>query len=374
MKDKNIFKILIYCFLLIPFFKPDYFNYYGNYGQIYKYAIIFSTLIALFMYLKKKKISKIIILISIFLSIFMISDAINSNDLSNSLDLVIETLGLCVLTDFGIKNDKKNFLKSFEIVLSILVYLNFISLFLYPNGMYVNNNGFSMNWILGYKNRHILYIIPAILLSYLNNNQNKLSLRTILLLIAGFVSTIKVWSGTALIGMALILIFFAFKWLFSIKIFNIKNYVIVYIIVFFWIIVFRIQNLFDWLIVDILSKDLTFTGRIYIWDKATQMINQKPIFGYGNQTLKYSATIYTTHNQILEILFKTGFVGLISYLSIIISSCKNLYKYRKTFESKFISLIILIYFIMMIAEYYNFMLTFFIFVIAYNIKYLIKND
>ena len=57
---------------------------------------------------------------------------------------------------------------------------NLISVIIFKDGMYVNSTvGYTENWILGYRNLHILYILPAILVSFINSyyKEGKLTIR-----------------------------------------------------------------------------------------------------------------------------------------------------------------------------------------------------
>ena len=269
---------------------------------------------------------------------------------------------------------------SSDLLLSLLIYINFISLFLYPSGMYVNlANGYKSNWFLGFKNSHVLYILPAVLISIINSNieKEKLSLRTLILIIISFLSVLVVKSSTSIVAMIMLILFLMFKKIIKSHNFNLKNYLIYYLIAFFSIIIFRIQNIFKFIIVDFLGKDLTFTGRIYIWDYVINRIKMKPIIGYGVEYKNYLFSIekypyYYSHNAILEILKQTGLIGLTLMAIILITIIKKLNQYKSEIITKTISFVIFIYLIMMLMETYDFEYYFFLFPLCYNIEYLIK--
>lgn len=58
-------------------------------------------------------------------------------------------------------------------------------------------------------------------------------------------------------------------------------------------------------------------GRFDIFLHTIDLISQKPLFGYGFQSFSNFAQHSTPHNQYLEVFFKTGALGIITYLSII---------------------------------------------------------
>lgn len=377
-QDISFNRILIYLMILIPFFDIPYLTTISpGINRLYDLWMVLSGCIIIVLIIKKKTYSKIINNIIVLLSILIISSILNSTNIAFCLKNVLRILSLCLVVDNGVRTDSKNFFKAFSILLSILVYLNFFSIVFYRNGMYRNETGYIENWILGYKNSHILYILPAILTSFISSYQqkNKFTLSNYFLLIISAISTIIVNNSTGLIGLGIIIIFLIFKKVFNkIKLLNIINYTIVYVTLFLSIIIFRIQNIFSYFIVNVLKKDITFTGRTYIWDKAINYIRMQPLLGYGNTSFQYNIHIYSTHNAILGIMHKVGIIGLIAYISIIFKSIKQLYINKTSELSRFISIVIFSYFTMMLTEAYALEYYLFIFVIAYNISYLIKKE
>ena len=385
VSKRKVINFILYVFLLIPFFKIAYISVSIPYADsIYKIMQLFSIFIIFMIIIKYGKFSKFIFSFAIYFLILNISTILNKADISGGIFLTIRTMAICMLIDYGLKKDTKTFLDSFEFLLSTLVYMNLISILIFTDGMYVNTSvGYTENWLLGYRNLHILYILPAILVSFLNSyyTKGKLCNRNYILLVLSLLSIVLVKSSTSLVGITVLIVFLVLnKILKNEKIFNIKNYFLVYIVSFFSIVIFRIQNLFKFIIVGILDRDLTFTGRTYIWDYVIEFIKQKPIIGYGieesNVRLNKTTFIVSTHahDQILEIIYKSGLIGIIVYAYILIKSVYEVYKYRKTKISQFISIIIFAYLFMMLTEYFSLDLTMFLFVFCLDIKYLVKES
>jgi O-antigen ligase len=273
-----------------------------------------------------------------------------------------------LIVDYGIKNNTKTFLNSFEFLLFILAFINLITILLHPDGLYVNSTGYYSNWFLGYKNTHILFLMPLTLISLSNSylKFNRLKFRNYIVILLSIVSTVLVENSTGLVGLLIIISFITLpKKIKDFKIFNIMNYFMVYISSFIFIVVLRLQNYFSFFIVDFLHKDLTFTGRTYIWDSVIETIKYKLILGHGLVTFHYMANVYTTHNSLLDLLYKTGIIGFVSYIIIIYKSLKELYKYRDYKIAKFISIVLFTYFIMMLTEAYPYDFIIFILISVY---------
>ncbi len=111
----------------------------------------------------------------------------------------------------------------------------------------------------------------------------------------------------------------------------------------FSLVVLRIQNLFSWLIVDILGEDLTMDGRTVIWDFAFRdMKGHIPWLGAGIQpdgSKDVSVATFNewghqlmgdrqTHNQLVSVFYFNGIPGLVCYVALLFIAGMNLHKVR----------------------------------------------
>ncbi len=371
VKKIDILKFLLYIFIMIPFFEMNALNYLSNlYGKIINIWVLFSFLIILLLFLKQNRFSKYYIILFIFYLLLTISTFINSGDIKSCLSIIIKSLSLCFLFDYGIKNDKDIFLKTVEYLLFILIFLNLCSILIFPSGLYIDTAGYTQNWLLGYKNTHIMYIFPFLLVTLLRNymEKDKISIKSIIFICVSVFSTIIVNNSTALIGLIIIIILMIFKnKILTSNFFSLKNYFITYICLFISIVILKLQNIFSFIIVDLLKKDLTFTGRTYIWNSVIELIKKKPLLGYGNNIFVFNKHILSTHNTILDILYKTGIFGMIPYLLLCLIIIKKV-QFEKNKFSFIISTFLFSLFIMMLTEAYTINFYFYVFIIALNIK------
>lgn len=89
------------------------------------------------------------------------------------------------------------------------------------------------------------------------------------------------------------------------------------------------NELARWFIIDVLEKDMTFTGRTEMWDSALRIIADSPIWGYGFGDADWfrahmSNRAIGAHNYILNTMVYGGIILLVLYLAIIIQSFQNL--------------------------------------------------
>ncbi len=373
INKRSIKLVLFYILMLFSYFQFDSLNYlYTPLLSVYKFFHYISFFIILILFIQNRKFSKIIIYMMLYLIILFFASVFNGQSISQILNYLITIISLCLITDYGIRNHTKEYLTALAIILNFLMIINFITIILYPSGMYINSTGYKQNWILGYKNSHILYLLPCVTVNFVLSFKNKgrLDLKNYLLFTICLISIIVVNSSTGIVGMMIILLYLILKkFVDKSKLINSYSSLFIYLVSFVSIMILKVQNLFKFLIVDILKKDLTFTGRTYIWDSVLKSIKSNP-FGYGNVTYQYNKYIFTTHNTIFDILYKTGILGFMIYILILFETSKALYNNKTDKISKFLSVILLAYFVIMLTEAYNINYYFFILVICSNIKYL----
>lgn len=381
---KTTFYSILYFLILLPFFKPPYFGVtLQSINQIYNVAQIISAFIVSFLVIRQKKLSKLSIYIIIFEVIIIVSTIINDGSLKSCILDAIQTIVLCMLVDYGIKYNKKALLKGLLLIFELLITINLITIILYPNGMYINPiSGYKENWFLGFDNSHIVYIMLGITISVIYSYiyYKKLTFRTYYLVFISIITIIIRWTATGVVGIGLLFIYLILRAIINkFKFFNIKNYSLITLISFLGIVIFRVQNYFSYLIVDVLKKDLTFTGRTYIWDKTIYFIKQFPYIGCGyldGLLRQYKYHIWGAvhaHNQILEIFYLGGITLSIVTIIIVIFMIKKLLQYRTYKVTKFVSWIIFIFMIMMLTEVYSSDKIFLLVTLAYNIDSLIKD-
>ena len=73
----------------------------------------------------------------------------------------------------------------------------------------------------------------------------------------------------------------------------------------------------------VFGKNLTFSGRIYIWERTLIQIYRSPILGYGIQNSENLNAIignpFSAHNYFLDIAYQRGLVGLIIFLVLLVA-------------------------------------------------------
>lgn len=207
------------------------------------------------------------------------------------------------------------------------------------------------------------------------------------ILLVGIVSSaliffINQWVATALTG----LVFFAFLLMLDKFIYRrykktyIKTILICVIGISLGIVLFNIQELVADLLIELLNKNASLTGRTDIWKIALVEIKEQWLFGHGFINQGNFVHLYNfianAHNQWLQTMFYGGAIGCVIFYSIPIRGIKKIIKEMKTNSNIVIMLYILaVICIMCTTEIYMDNIYFYCFMLVINnCAYLRIND
>lgn len=317
-------------------------DYFLSFHRLYSYVRYISFVTALYLMLKIgiNGFSKMMMMIFLYHIVFIISSIINKNLTNEMLFVEAKILSLSIMADYYMQNVPLKFVKSLMFLLFIFVLLNLITLILFPNGMYTDNRWYSLNFFLGYKNRHIFYFLPCFLCfflyEYINTGKYKF---TFLLVSILLVSCLLNQSTTSLIVLALLAlsVFFLLK----IKFPNWLNANLV-----FWVgigvsvvvIVMTINGSFDQYseqLTEVFEKEQNTMGansRGLIWIESVIYVIKHPIIGNGDISfnLGWVWDVTQAHNQYLDMAVIGGGVLVYVFLCQIFLLSKSMKKISNT--------------------------------------------
>ena len=377
---KHFLFILILFFTILTFFKPSGFDALGmnSINTFFNISRIVVTIIISIVYFSGKKYhSKLLKYLFFYFCVSFFSTYIHGLKLSIVIILSGSAIGFAMLTEIMIKKNLRLFLK-------VLLYIYFI-LIVFNLFWMISVVGFTVNieevygedslqnmvvCFLSNANLSASFFIPGMLIATLNLfMSSKYNLISWILLISTFLSGLILWSATSLVGESIILLF-SICILFNIEqifIRYVKPIVLLFLSLFISVGVtfFKIQNLFEFLIVDILHKDLTMTGRTTVWNYGFKAFEKSPIIGlgFGNKS------VMTCDNCYAQILGDNGMLGFIAFFMLIYFSYKNLFRGKKTKVKYLFTLVAALLFLMFIAEsWVNFWGLYILLILFYNIE------
>lgn len=341
------------------------------------FDIILGTAILMVSYKEIFK-SKITIILALEIIILLISTIINNNNIVYALKFYIPFIILFLYLEFLIVNNKsRKMLNSICMVTGVFCIINFITVLM--NSNIGSTDVQNRMYFLGYDNSMASILIMTAFLFIVTSKLKfkKIKSEYIIILIVIILTCFMIRSATAKIGAIMLLIFLILtckKNLLS-KI-NYYSYLIVVIILFLFIVIFRNQVFLKEIVVDVLQRDLTFSGRTQIWDMSMKEIQNNPVFGIGISKMEErneKIGIYHAHSTFLNIALEGGIIYLSIYAIKLIIIGKELNKTSNLEFKSIISFAIFTYYIMGIGEVYvRSQLLYIFFYIAYYGEKIIK--
>ena len=367
-------------FFLIPLFKPSIIVYRRPTVSLFLdvWAVAVAAVIAV-MYLGRMKVSRIILAIGAFEGFTLISTFINHGDYITFAKQSVKLAALCVLIDLCRQVDTKPVITALMIILQILCILNTLSIISSPQGMYILDDttvnwSSEHSWILGYDNVHITFILPAvrIFLIYALNTHIPFSI-TATLVAFTLVPVYVTWSATSVSGITVFIAVAVITLIIkeSRVLLNYVTFAAANIVAFFVIVIFRLQEYFSFIIVDILKKDLTFTHRTDLWDAGLAAFRQKPLTGYGVVTGEISNELIGQihcHNYYLQILFESGITGMVLFIIILLLLVRPMLRCGNTVSACIMGRAMLTFLLISQFDIYSHMMFFAMIVMAYHIE------
>lgn len=330
------------CFVFLP---PQFLNHFSTISALLWYVkLMLMAYIALTIMKNIKNIGIATIVFGIYYSTFVISTILNEGNVSKSLSAVLPQLCFFAYSDIMIRKKTKDYINAVSMFFLSYIVINAILLLVFPNGIGAYLPGYDylrvdsrMSW-LGLDNGYIKFFLVAIVLFTFSYKDKPLVRNS--MYICMMATMVYVWSGTGIVGITIMLgyIYLLNRSKYS---FDLNYWVClaIEIVAFLSIVIFRVTDKFSELIVNVIGKDITFTGRTILWDQAMLLIAKKPVWGYG--VYDYNLLIstangqaYSAHDTVLQMMLMGGIVSLIAFCIIKITIGIRLKKYGSIIENR----------------------------------------
>lgn len=164
------------------------------------------------------------------------------------------------------------------------VVINFVSIVLFPGGLYSSDIYEGNIWILGYKNQIIRNLLPAVtLIAFYSFAKNgKLGWKFYIFMLIVVLTVLLIGSSTSLVVILFIATLYLIqqnKWIQKYNSLTLSFGV--YLAVSIGFVFFEVQYYFSDTIEELFSKDADFSARIIVWRVAVEKFILSPIIGYG---------------------------------------------------------------------------------------------
>lgn len=356
-KDK-LFRTLTIFLLAFPHLKPDsVVALWPTVDLLYNAGRIGSLLVILFLTIQKKRPIKTTLVLIFAVEIWLTITTLIQKTMSLRANLVYFGSAIAIpLLIHCYSDHMSETIDALFMNYEWLMYASLITVILYyPKGLYRKEVLTShAAYFLGNENQIIFFAIPAICLALLLIKKNRRRIRALILIAICIANEVIVWCATGLVGLAAALLVF----LCASKKGRVLNYYSVYFTTLFINILVSVFRIFDKngfvsrIIINVLHKSLTLSGRTYIWDAAYPMIKKHLWTGLGRGShIAMTKGTYHAHNQYFELLLEGGIPLLLLFFAMLFATGKSVsYTRKMTFGKKTVLAMLACIFVVFIAE------------------------
>lgn len=218
---------------------------------------------------------------------------------------------------------------------SIMLACTLASAFLFPGGIWAPERYF-----YGNKNSVFLLALPSLgcTLELDAIDQKQVSHRTLMIGALSAISVFVLKSTTSSIAfLFLVIVTFLGRRGFLKKFITGITILLFYLIAFFAVVIFRLQEHLGGILSFIFGKESSLSGRTSVWDATfSQGDWLSALFGHGTTAygyINFDGMMLDAHNQVLHIWYTDGAIGVLLFLALISFASYRLYQSRSSFSA-----------------------------------------
>ncbi len=271
------------------------------------------------------------LILGAYMLVLIFSTLINDGALEQGLSYILKIISYTLIQYLFLKKNPRLYIDFTLSILWIYAVINLITVLQNPGGMYIgvmsDGSSNSWNWFLGYKNSFLPYYYFAAVLgcaAAIIRKSKRFTIINYIMIVIMEIALIKVDAVTSYVGMVIVVIASLVTGVISELRINISliSMIINGVIFVFLIIMYRVSPFISY-IVTFFKRDLTFSNRRIIWDRAIDGIQDKLWFGHGYQIGSDVAQVIGMqhpHNMYLWQLYRGGILlGLLFAILLYVS-------------------------------------------------------
>lgn len=317
------------------------YNYYTFLLDFYllfqRIAIVIMAFYVLYNVLKKINIFSNMKFIILYWTYIIIVTFFNEISVFSLVESVVNKIIVLSFVSIVIFKDKKSSIHGMWLAFSILIIINIVLSLLFPKGLYLDDaNG--VCWFFGSKNEITNYLVIHSILSIgmidlfvPENKRSKYIIFSNMFII--FNSLISQSSTCLIVGMAMITgeLIYMFKYRESFHLFSLnpRFLILFFLIINILIVFFNFQAVFSSIFERLFEKDMTFTGRVSVWNLAMKQVQEHPFFGLGYEgpaVIRSKIGFSNCHNSVISCLYYGGILGAALFFMYIYSVADHISK------------------------------------------------
>lgn len=268
--------------------------------------------------------SKVTVAIAVMALMMLGSTLLSGQDLYTLPRVLFPAFSAALLFDlFSARDRMFELINVFTWVLFWYLVVNLVTMFAAPEGLYAVSNGVTLEkgyWFLGWQKTFGFWAFPALLAATVRGymKYGRFGLLPMVLVAISAITFIRAEAQGNLAALIIAAaIFLLTKGKVGRRVLRPVLLVLATIAWFIIVVLLRLQERFASVIVDLLGKDLTLTGRTEIWDSATSSIEGHLVFGLGQEFAAIARGLpITAHSNYLNLVIYGGLLLLAVFIGL----------------------------------------------------------
>ena len=344
MRRRNFIEFICLMFFFLILFMPRSFEILPVVSVLYSkmfpvHCVVFLIAIILSATTGFKNLKNIVTLGTLaFILTGVIVAFLHGGDYKLLFRAIVHLLSVLLLVSYELNRKDNCFLEACAWFFTVMLVINLVFLILKPEGLgeiatYSADKQFRqidrINF-LEVDNRLSLPTLIAIATAYLLPDKKINKVLRITALVTGGATNLLTMSGTGIGSYFVMLVYVLFihKSKIRSKLVNVKTLLFAYFICMLLIVYAGMIPPLAHIIQSVLHKDLTFSGRTFIWEMCIERISKHPVIGYGNfdngWIIMWHGITRNAHNLFFDILIQGGIVLLTGYLTMVFTVFKTI--------------------------------------------------
>ena len=334
MRRKNFIEAICLLLFFAVFFTPRAFEFLPFVSSFYNKIFLMQCVMLLGAIVVSatvsfKNLKNIITLgAAIYLLSGLILVVLHGGDYKIFIRTCVHLIAVLLVVSYELRRKDNCLVEFIAWFFNIMLVINLVLLILKPDGLgslltysedMAHRQLDRVNF-LEVDNRLSLPVLISIAASYLLPDKKINRVLRVISLVVGGATNLLTMSGTGIGSYCVMLLYVVFihKTKLREKLVNMKTLLIAYFGCTLLIVYAGMIPPLRHVIQEILHKDITFSGRTYIWESCIKMISYHPFIGYGNfdsgWIIKWNGIMRNAHNLFFDILIQGGIILLLGYL------------------------------------------------------------
>ncbi len=340
------FIYILYFWFLIPDFLESEFYIIHILSILFR---VLGSVVAGFLFVKYRKHSRPLIVITVFIAYMLLTTLLNGFNIENLVRwaaIYVDIFGISVFTEYLIRDNVQRYLSIMNCLCISGFIINAITVFIFKDGLVkvANEAGVLFPYYFyDYDNSFIVrYIYTFAIVFFYDKYYKKNNFKWIVIVAAATLFYRQ--SIGSLLAIVVFMVFYYFRRIIRSNIINIKTIWVGYGLMTVFILFCSSSGILAYLIA-FYHKTNSLGKRIYMWNKAVNVITHKFLLGTGVQNTTNMRNVFQyaqLHNSLLNTWLWGGFIGIALYCIFIYSLHKDSKKMKDKSERKIMSFLFVI--------------------------------